>query len=53
MKDKLDSHPGGVTTFSAHALSDSWGHFDLSLPDVETSLAPGHAFHLHLILSKA
>lgn len=52
MRDKPGSHSGGVTTFSAHVLSDNWGHFDLSLPDVATSPAPGHGFHLHLISSK-
>lgn len=51
--DELGSHLGDVTTFSAHVLSDSCGSFAWSRPYVETSSAPGHAFHLHLISSKA
>lgn len=53
MGDELGSHLGDVTTFSAHVLSDSCGGSAWSRPYVQTSSAPGHAFHLHLISSKA
>lgn len=42
--------PGGVTSFPAHVLSAWMLGFVLSY--VESPSAPGHAFHLHRILSK-
>lgn len=53
MGDELDSHLGDVTTFSVHVLHERHGSFALSCPCMETPSAPGHAFHLHLISSKA
>lgn len=53
MGDELDSHLGDITTFSAHMLRENRGSFALSRPHMETPSAPGHAFHLHLISSKA